>query len=247
MPPRPPAFPQTCNITYAPQQAFYWYYQFLRDNAPCLSDFSECIQVNSTTPCYSPCTTDASDLADACASSVYCNIDGVSGGVEGHPPFEFHSATCAPAACDDGYHDQLLASLQYALCGNLYWTPGYCESLTLTCAYQLKSSSIWEIVGISVGVFVGLLSLCVAAYCIYRCKRQGEHEVEDIMSEDRDESDSVDESPSSRLLQQQQQQFERWSATQGDGSVNRETYSAQRADASGSTTAYTMAELPPMR
>ncbi len=215
---RPPVFPETCNITHVQQQAYYWYYQFLEDNAPCLADFTECIQVNSTQECYSPCMTSASDLANACGLSqaVYCNIDGQNSGVSGHSPFEFHSATCVPAACDDGYHDQLLAYLQYSACADAYWTPNYCSSIKLTCAYQLKSSSVWKIVGIAVGAVLGVFILCIIAYCCYRRKIQRAQDEE--FDPDVDEDDESRTDAGALLLRQQQEQFERWSAARG-GSV----------------------------
>jgi hypothetical protein len=217
--PRPPTFPQTCNITYAPQQAFYWYYRFLEDNAPCLTDFAECIAVNASAECYSPCMTDAGDLANACGlgQAVYCNVDGDSAGVAGHPPFEFHSATCVPSACDEGYHDQLLASIQYAVCRDSFWTPGYCSSIGLTCAYQLKTSSVWKVVGIAVGSFLGLLLLCVALYCWYRCKHQ-RRSGSDAASAD-SSSDDGESDAGALLLRHQQAQFDHWEASRG-GSVN---------------------------
>lgn len=160
-----PALPGACNISGASQSAFAWYYDFQAANAQCDAEFTACLLSGSTQMCTSVCMDLADELSQSCSGSAgtYCNIAGSSTGTADHPPFQFKSATCVPTRCDAGYNGAVQAWAEGEACGAAN-VAGYCN-LAVTCAYPLKTDSVWEVVGISVASVIGLFALCCLAYC----------------------------------------------------------------------------------
>lgn len=98
--------------------------------------------------------------------TTYCEFSGsLSNPANGNiPPFNFRSAGCYPDACDQTQHDALQAVWRYEACGPTYWQAADCGALTLDCAYDLSPTTIWIIVGGTVGGFLGLVLLIAVAW-----------------------------------------------------------------------------------
>ena len=134
----------------------------------------------------------ADQLAQSCGgvAGTYCSVDGSSAATGSYPAYEFHSGTCVPTACDDAYHGALQAWAEGFACGDAYWAPSAYCSLSVTCAYPMKSSTVWEIVGIAVGSVFVLILLCCVAYCAFRgrwcpciCTERLDDEVDELPDE----------------------------------------------------------------
>ena len=185
-----PAWPPVCNLTAnGLQPAVDAQAAFNAANDNCLSQFSQCLAANRTSGCLGLCDAALAVLHDGCyaGGGTYCRITGFWRGSAVLPAYQFESAQCVPSGCSSDVHDALQDAWRGAMCGDPAWMDPAC-ALSLGCNYDLPSSSVWVIVGASVGAVLACFG--TLAVCHWWTKRSRGSDDDD--DDDDDEDDARD-------------------------------------------------------